>query len=146
MPPNFPTPERCLLVQAAHWFIDGTMPIPDEVYRRAPVELKADNAELRELFLALHAEDCDLRGELVVEYTNELGRHDPEDFDYSPPMTLLRDAQISIIGFLEDVDFANSIIRTKSWKVDEISDEQIEKKRQSFPSDEGWKEIGRSHV
>ena len=35
MPINFSTPERCLLAQAAHWFIDGTMPLSDDIYRRA---------------------------------------------------------------------------------------------------------------
>ena len=62
MPINFPTPERCLLVQAAHWFIDRTrVPLPDDVYRRRPVELKAENSELRELFLALQLADFDMK-------------------------------------------------------------------------------------
>lgn len=69
MPTYFPTPERCLLAQAALWFIDrNSVPVPDDAYRRAPSKFPTLFPKPRDLFLALLAKDCDLRGDLHVEF------------------------------------------------------------------------------
>ena len=108
MPTNFPTPERCLLEQAAHWFIDGTVPLPDEDYLSTPLELKAENSELRELFLALKAENCDLKGDFVVEITRYLGSNEAVESDDSRSISRLIGTEIVGKLNLKDIDFENA--------------------------------------
>ena len=115
MPFKFPTPERCLLVQAAHWLIKKEMPVPDEVYLRAPVELKAENSELRELFLALQFANCDVRGKLVGgDGTGKVINSDPLEIGRSPEgwtCLILDNAEVSIEEYnMSELDFANNEI------------------------------------
>ncbi len=136
---SFSTPERCLLVQAAHWFIDGTLPVPDDTYRLAPVELKADNSELRDLFLALQLTDCDVRGDLVLEIKKKMAPHEEKKSNYTPLTSLLRDTKVELDTVsLNNVVFSNSIINTAHWVIAKTAAKEIKKQRQRQPSDEGW--------
>ncbi len=136
---SFSTPERCLLVQAAHWFIDGILPLPDEVYLRAPIELKAENSELRGLFIALLAEDCDLRGDLVMENPKKLGPHEEKKSNYTPPTSIFRDTKVGLDTVsLNAIDFANSKIKTAYWVIAETAGKEIKKQRQRHPSEVSW--------
>ncbi len=146
MPSSFPTPERCLLEQAARWFIDGTMPIPDEVYQRAPVELKAENSELRELFLVLLAEDCDVRGNLEVNF---IQNDDDPPFEKikkvpTPPniFTLTRDVKILTDTLLfRLVNFRDNKIGSWISRLDDYDKGQFEKISQKYPEHEAWATI-----
>ena len=136
MPINFPTPERCLLVQAAHWFIDGTEPLPDEVYQLAQVELKAEKSKLRELFFALLAGDCDVRGDLIASFsTYEPGWLGVErKKTSSSPYFLIEENAIVLMSkyILKDVSFGINLIITKSDLLDPIAREKYEKRHNEF--------------
>ncbi len=159
---SFSTPERCLLVQAAHWFIDGTEPLPDEIYLSAPAELKTENSEMGELFLALKAGDFDVTGELVAEFRKyEKVPLDAQqkEVSYAGPILLSgkfatyalpmppffragmpEKTEINIGRLiLEDFDFANSKLKINPIWLDESSDliliSFIEFK---YPEEEGW--------
>ena len=152
MASSFPTPERCLLAQAAHWFIDRTMPIPDEVYRRAPVEVKEENSKLRDLFLALRSEDCDVRGRVVVEFRKyEKGPFDeqPKEVDSSLAWPKLSSKKIEIDKvWLDHIDFSNSKIpfgpvvlgklKLDTSALDENTWSKFEFRHQQYSEDEGW--------
>ncbi len=141
MPIKLPTIERCLLVQAAHWFIDGTMPLPDEVYQRAPIVLNAEKPKLRELFLALQHEDFDVRGELFVYF--KISRKHPSFVQLlnapPPALSLSRNVKILIdtLSF-GDVNFGNNAIESTRGFSDDYAKGQFEKWRQKFPRHEGW--------
>ncbi len=162
---SFSTPERCLLVQAAHWFIDGTEPLPDEIYLSAPVELKTENSEMRELFLALKAGDFDVGGELVVEFRKyEKVPLDAQQKEVScagpfllsgglatlpfpegitpvaSPRDMYEEAKINIGRLnIDDFDFANNKIKINTIWLDDHSEFTltcfIENR---YPRDKGW--------
>jgi len=139
---SFSTPERCLLVQAAHWFIDGTAPLPDEVYLRAPIELKAESSELRELFLALLAEDCDLRGDLVVQFRQYKEAQPFEETEEAPapfPTATFQDVKILTDSLsLRDVKFELNETHRMIGISGEYDKGQFDKLRQKYPEHEGW--------
>jgi len=153
MPVSFSTPERCLLAQAAHWFLDRTkVPLPDDIYRRAPVELKAENSKLRDLFLALQAEDCDVRGRVVVVFRKyERGPFDeqPKETESSLNWPTLPSNKIDIEKvWLREIDFSNSKIsfdififgelKLSNFTLDEITWEKYDFIRSQYPEGEGW--------
>ena len=143
MPILFPAPERCLLVQAARWFVDNkTMPIPDEAYVRAPGELEANNSELRELFLTLLAEDCDVRGQLFAwfrMYEKGWVGDETKILKSSQPFILLRNARV-LMGnaVFPDVRFKANIIETEPWSLDPIARREFLKKSEEFSLDNFW--------
>lgn len=146
MPSSFPTPERCLLVQAAHWFIDGTMPIPDEFYLRAPIKLKAENSELRGLFVALLAEDCDLRGDLVVQFRQYKETQSFEETENAPPplptASLAQDVKILRDGLsLRNVKFELNETAPTIGISGEYDKGQFDKLSQKYPKHEDWTAI-----
>ena len=137
MPSSFPVPERCLLVQAAIWFLDRTkLPLPDEIYLSSPLELPAENSELRELFLVLKAENCDLRGDFVVEFTKHLGPNEAVESDCSRSISHLIDTEI--VGMLnrKDIDFSYSKINSSSSIMDYYVDNKIlQMHLENYPSE-----------
>ncbi len=154
MPIVFPPSDRCLLAQAAHWFLDKTnKPLPDDVYRLAPVELKADNSELRELFLALQAEDFDVRGRVVVEfrkYERSPFEEQPKEVEFSPYWPELPSTKIQLEKvWLRDIDFSNSKIpfdvfvfgemKSCTFALDENTWGKYDFIRPRYPEVEGWR-------
>ena len=136
MPINFPTPKRCLLVQAAHWFIDGNEPLPDEIYLRAQVELKAEESKLRELFFALLAEDYDVRGDLVASFsTYEPGWLGVEikKIGSSGYVLIKRNAIVLMGNYnLKEISFEANLIKTNADLLDPIARKKYDKRYSEF--------------
>jgi hypothetical protein len=68
MPLKYPSPKRCSLQQAAIWFADRTIPLPEDIFRRTLHPPADGTIELRDLFAALLMVDCGLMGNLLVYF------------------------------------------------------------------------------
>jgi len=106
-------------VQAALWFADGVTPIPDEAFLAAPREFTSEKPDFRELFLALKAQDCDLQGDLVIEFANDTFIREPEVMNIRS-VSLEKGLEIKSDSYdFIDVIFETSIILQDETQLDE---------------------------
>ena len=127
MPIIFSTPKRCLIAQAANWFVKRIDPIPDQDYLAAPLDVSNENEKLRDLYLTLRANDCDLRGRLMVEFSGHAifpQTPSPRIPMHVPPRKISDTRYINIDDYdIRDFYFKNSVIISNYFKLydDDIS-------------------------
>lgn len=138
---KYPRPERCLLVQAALWFVDGVAPIPDKAFLDAPKDFSSDNPDFTELFRALKFAHCDLRGELVLDFVPDrpsiilVQNHAYPRFQHQGYEFNLDDCDC------KDVDFAGSSIKYQSNLIlDEKGRKLLDAFKRENLASEKWRE------
>ena len=138
----FDVPDRCLLSQAFLWFNENVTPLPDKVFKQAPVFVDEPGDQRRAFFLMMVANKIALKGDLTFEahnyYLNSADQ--PELKDWSPPVRYLCDHQIDPERILlKDVSFSLSEIEVSqpefTWL---INNETLKKIQLRCPRNEGW--------
>ncbi len=139
---KFTTPDRCLLVQAALWFVDGVKPIPDEAFLLAPKHFSSEQPDFSELFRALKIGGCNLRGDLILDFQPDL--HSIVLVQNHPyPRFQHPGYEFNLEGSdLKDVDFTGSSIKYQS---DLIREEAVRKPLDDFKSENFAGENWRAH-
>lgn len=124
-------------MQAALWFAEEVGPIQDDAFLAAPREFttKYENRDFRELFLALKAHDCQLQGDLVIEFLDDELFREREAMNITS-VSLKKGLEVKLDNCeFYDVTFENSYILQTESHLDKLLKNKIAEHRLKFKSD-----------